>query len=913
MVYRSIMGLNSGWKFSRKDYNVLPVENSHMDVYNFAKAGGALGPAAASYVDRGWQDVTIPHDWALEGDFDRTVSPSHGYRTKDVGWYRKCFCLEKQDMGSQILLEFDGIATWAQIYVNGSVLHRNWCGYTSFSVDITDRVFFDKPNVIAIRVDTTTWEGWWYEGAGIYREVRLVKKPPVHIAYNGIFDKPLKMDGCEWETQISVDVENSFDVVRACTVGVRLLDDNEVVVGEVDAAYEAAPFSKNTVQFTIQISNPRLWSLENPVRFRAVCQVITAGGTDEADVLYGYRTIRFDVEKGFFLNEKHVVIKGTCNHQDHAGIGVALTESILRYRLNLLHEMGSNAYRCSHGNPDPKLLDICDEIGMLVMDENRNFDSSPEGLQQLESMIKRDCNHPCVVMYSIFNEEPLQGTLQGKRMSKRMMAAVRKLDDTRPILGAMHGGFLEEDSSTDAYDVIGINYRPEMFPQVRERYPNHPLCGSEDNAALSTRGVYHTDLRKQVFSGLDEEKASWGQTAREMWSFVDQNEYVAGMFVWTGFDYRGEPTPLEWPSINSHFGILDTCGFPKDSYYLYQAFWKEKPIVHIAGDLNGSGQRAAVFSNCERIELWADGALVGKQDNRIYEQTYWEIDTGVKCLTAKGYTGDALIAEDTIYQSGAVHTLRLTPSSEKITGGILERVLINVEAVDKEGHLCSRAEDLVHFEVSAGLKIYGVGNGDPNSHEPDQAEQRSLWAGKCQVIVGCREGVMEDKLYVKAWADTAKPAILTLKRRETAEREEVPSVSEYYVNGWKMYVKLLDECPLVTGEVDDTDMNSYEPVEFQNRTQPIFTNQYGKYGVYRAVVNMDEIPDSRILRFYHVMGYIRVYLKDALLAEKDCRYGDWLAVDLPKESRGRQVLTVVMQCNNYDTQRAGICQPVVIQ
>lgn len=909
---RKLFDLNQDWRFSEQDYSVFPQDKGHMDIYSFAKAGGCGGPAAASFPDQSWEMVTLPHDWVVGKDFDQNGAPSHGYKQRGVGWYRRRFRLEPEDQDCQILLEFDGISTHAQVYVNGSVLHRNWCGYTSFAVDITDRVFLDRPNTIAVRVDAQWWEGWWYEGAGIYRNVRLVKKPRVHLAHDGVFVKPIRQQGGLWDTVVEVAVENSFEAARDCTVRVSLCDGSGQAVGEAQAAATVQPFECTTVVLHLPVRSPDLWDVETPVLYTACCQVSTETSCDCESVRYGYRSIRFERETGFFLNDRPLKLKGTCNHQDHAGIGVAVPDGVLEHRMWLLKEMGSNAYRCAHGNPDPRILDLCDRMGILVMDENRNFDSSPEGLRQVRSMVRRDRNHPSVILYSIFNEESLQGTLQGARMSRRMMDQVKRIDDTRPVMGAMNGGFLEEAGCAGVFDVTGINYFPETYEALREKFPAQAVCGAENNCALSTRGVYITDRKRQIFSNFDEEKASWGQTIREAWRFCNEHPFATGMFAWTGFDYRGEPSPTEWPSINSHWGILDTCGFPKDGYFLYQALWSGRQVLHIAGDLNAQAGKVMVFSSCEEVEVWVDDVSLGRRENNLYEQTSWQVTPDAGCVRAVGYHGGKPAAEQSLRRYQAAARLQMTTSRAYLYADAQDAILVNVQAVDANGVPCGDAAGEVRFSASGGGVILGVGNGDPNCHEPDRAERRSLFHGKCQMILQAAQGAC-GSIAVTASADGMEQAQAEVELRMRELPPPLPAVHDRFVENWRMSAQLTEQFPVICGEIDATDMNTFEPVMFGDGPQNIFQGQYEKYGVYRTILDLDGTVSDPALFFYRIMGYVWVYLGKEQVGEADCRFGEKLQIAIPAGFTGRQALTVVIQCNGADTKRAGICRPVILK
>ena len=412
--------LDAAWKFHLGDIDS-PLPNKHIAAYMLNKAGYARGAARGTYDDSDWREVDLPHDWSVEGSFDPTNHVNAGFLPRGVGWYRRYFQLEESDRGRYLAITFDGVATHCTVYVNGHLVHRNFCGYTPFTIDISDIANFGEAlNCIAVRVDATYMEGWWYEGAGIYRHVWLTKTAPVHVATDGVFVNPVRTGDANWLTQVEVTIENTSDEAICAELSSEIQQARGSAIGQVEKTIEVASRSKTTVKSSIPIINPALWSCETPnlyelrTEIRSDCQLL-----DDVRTTFGYRSIRFDPNEGFFLNDKHVLLKGTCNHQDHAGVGVALPDSIHEFRIRRLVEMGSNAYRCAHNPPATELLDACDRLGMLVMDENRNFGSSPEHLSQLGAMVRRDRNHPSVILWSICNEESIQSEPVGARSRGR--------------------------------------------------------------------------------------------------------------------------------------------------------------------------------------------------------------------------------------------------------------------------------------------------------------------------------------------------------------------------------------------------------------------------------------------------------------------------------------------------------------
>ena len=617
--------LHCGWLFHRGDI-VDPIPNEHLAVYMSTKAGYARGPARRGFDDSAWRPVDLPHDWSVEGPFDEGNYLSQGFLPRGVAWYRRHFALDDADRGQRIALRFEGVATHCTVYVNGHLLARNFCGYTPFVVEISDVARFGEDlNVVAVRVDATAMEGWWYEGAGIYRDVWLVKTHAVHVTDDGVFVRPEKRSATQWDTHVQTTLINASDTAATVRIVSR--------IGDLAAATGDAtlpPRSTREVFQRIPIVNPKLWSLEERNLYALETQVELDGQViDQCSTTFGYRTIRFDADRGFFLNDQHVLLKGVCNHQDFAGVGVAVPDSLQEFRVRRMLQMGANAWRCAHNPPSRGLLDACDRLGMLIMDETRNFGAGREELEQLRAVIRRDRNHPCIILWSICNEEAVQGTPIGGNIGRRLAHAVREIDGSRPVTAAISGGIMEEAGIVGVVDVMGINYQMHLYDTYRSAHPKMPIVASETHCNFCTRGQYATDPQRRVFGSYDQDAATWGATARATWRAVSSRPHIAGLFAWTGFDYRGEPQPYGWPCINSHWGIVDMCGFPKDMFYLHKAFFSAEPFVHLLPHWNqpapGQVVRVMAISNCPQVELSLNGASLGTKAVDPIDMIEWTV------------------------------------------------------------------------------------------------------------------------------------------------------------------------------------------------------------------------------------------------------------------------------------------------
>ena len=722
--------LDFGWRFHLGSAGDMAKDFGFGGGQTFAKAGEGPGPIRPPFNDASWREVNLPHDWVVEEDFvhdDDGLYVQHGskptgrkFPDNAVGWYRRTFDIPSSDRGRRLSVEFNGVFRDSLVWLNGHLLGRHQSGYSSFAYDMTDFVNYGGKNVLTVRCDASQYEGWFYEGAGIYRHVWLVKTNPVHVARYGTYITTDAFEG-EAEVVIRTRVQNDGDQWKAVAVQIKGLPDGE----QYDAPLKLEAWSSNEGTIRFRILRPILWSLENPYVYAAKV-VVTDGKEmlDEYPISFGIRTLHFDKDKGFFLNGKRVEIKGTCNHQDHAGIGAALPDRMQYFRIEQLKKMGCNAIRTSHNPPTPELLDACDRLGMLVMDENRLLDSSEQGLHDLETLVKRDRNHPSVILWSIGNEEPEQGTPIGAQIATTMARHVHDLDPTRPVTYAGNNG-TEYEGVNSVVDVRGMNYITLGSPdEYHKAHPEQPMFGSEEASTLSTRGEYKNDPDRGYMAAYDVNKPGWGALAEEWWSYYAQRPWLAGAFVWTGFDYRGEPTPYGWPCISSHFGILDTCGFPKDNFYYYQSWWTDEPVLHIFPHWNWAGHEGQpidvwCFSNAQEVELLLNGKSLGKKAMPLNGHLSWSVLYKSGVLEARGYRDGKVVQTSKVETTGKADHIVLTPDREVIDADGEDVCVFTVEVVDKEGRVVPDASNDILFEVDGGT-ILGVGNGDPSSHERDR-------------------------------------------------------------------------------------------------------------------------------------------------------------------------------------------------
>ena len=746
---REKLQLDFDWRFHLGHANDPALDFGFGQGRVFDKVGRLFTPSNARFDDSQWTPVDVPHDWAVDLPFENAAELvdfgckplGRNYPATSIGWYRKTFDVPATDNGRRLSLTFDGVFRNATVALNGHLLGTNFSGYAPFRYDITDVVTFGGRNVLVVRVDATEREGWFYEGAGIYRHVWLNKTAPVHVAPDGIFVTTESSREGRWVVA-SADVANDTDAPTSVAVAFAVTDSTGRVVGTaMSPAAEIAAWGRRAFQPRIFVSQPAYWSPDTPTLYRLVATVQRQGVLlDAQETTFGFRVIRFDPDGGLFLNGKRLELKGTCNHQDHAGVGVAVPDAIQRFRVARLKEMGCNAYRTAHNPPAPELLDACDRLGMLVLDETRLFSSNEEGISQLERMVLRDRNHPSVFAWSIANEEwSDQGVDRGRRIAESLRRRVRALDPARLVTAGMDSGYENGRGITLAVDVQGFNYQRENIDAFHAKYPKLPAFGTETASAYATRGIYARDDARGYVSAYDVNKPDYGATAEQWWSFYAAREFLAGGFVWTGFDYRGEPSPFKWPCISSHFGILDTCGFPKDTFYYYRAWWSGAPVLHLFPHWNWAGKEGQeidvwCFTNLPRVELFLNGRSLGAQDVAKNSHVAWKVPYTPGAIEVRGLRdGQPMVSRRET--TGPAAKIILQPDRAQLSADRQDVVVVEAQVVDAQGRLVPTAGDDVAFSIAGPGRIIGVGNGDPSSHEPDRATKRRAFNGLCMALV----------------------------------------------------------------------------------------------------------------------------------------------------------------------------------
>ena len=729
--------LDQDWKFAFGHPFDTTRDFDHATSYfsYLAKAAYGDGAASKTFDDRSWRKLDLPHDWAVEQDFSRKASFSHGFKAigakfpeRTIGWYRKTFNVPASDVGRKISVQFDGVFRNSKVWLNGHYLGTEESGYNSFDYDITDVVNYGGENTIAVRVDVGIEEGWFYEGAGIYRHVWLCKTDPVHIQKDGTFVSTniyLKNRSATVQTKTEVVNENKGATSISLVQTLRDAAGNTIASSRKDGV-TLYPYQVQEVAVEFPVENIHLWDLEKPYMYTLQTTVWSNGKqTDSYQTPFGFRTMRFDARQGFFLNGKHVKLKGTNNHQDHAGVGAAIPDALQFWRIKQLKSFGSNAFRCSHHPPTPELLEACDKLGMLVIDENRLLGTSAPVLANLKRMIKRDRNHPSIMLWSVGNEEwGIENNIIGGRLASTLQSVAKSMDSTRATTAGVSGGF--QSGIGDVLEVMGFNYIANGdIDKHSQRLPNQAGVGTEEGSTFATRGIYVTDSAKHYQAAYDRKPRPSFYSIEEGWKFYSSRPHLGGMFIWTGFDYRGEPTPYGWPSVTSYFGMMDLCGFPKDNVYYLKSWWTDIPTLHLLPHWNWSGKEGKAidvwaYSNCEEVELFLNKKSLGKKRMALNSHLEWQVPYSPGTLEAVGYKNGKKIMTEVVRTTAAPASIKLAGHQQTLRADNQDIVLVTVSVEDKNKLAVPTADNEISFSLVGPGKIIGVGNGDPTSLEKER-------------------------------------------------------------------------------------------------------------------------------------------------------------------------------------------------
>lgn len=820
---REHLKMDFGWKFSFGEWGNFANDFKSGTGYftYFAKTGYGDGPSASGFDDRAWRSLDLPHDWAVELPFSGEASHSHGYKTvgwkypeTSVGWYRKSFEIPESDLGKKISVQFDGVFRNSIVWVNGFYLGHEQSGYVGFEYDISDYLNYGGKNVITVRVDASIEEGWFYEGAGIYRHVWLNKTNPLHIAQYGVFVST-EMEGENAIVTARTSLKNDGKNVTDFRIEQNIVDanGNSVATGTIEKL-NLKPVVSGEYFCKIKVTNPHLWSPDSPTLYQLKTKIIASGNVvDEYTTNFGIRTIRFDAQEGFFLNGKHLKIIGSNNHQDHPGVGCAIPDALQEFRIRKLKEMGSNAYRCSHNPPTPELLDACDKLGMLVLDENRLQGINQEHFDLLKRMMVRDRNHPSIIAWSLGNEEwAIESNIKGARITETMQRFAQTIDSTRRYTVAVSGGCGNGSSIT--VDMMGFNYLKQCnIDDYHLKFPDQVGWGTEETTGCGTRGIYEDDKKNGHLAQFDR---NGGASIETGWRFYNERPWLAGLFYWTGFDYKGEPNPLSWPAVSSEFGIIDACGFPKDAFYYLKSWWTSEPVLHLLPHWNWNGKEGTeisvwAYSNCDQVELFLNKKSQGKKTMPKNGHLEWNVKYTPGILLAKGYKNGKEIIKSQVETTGNPASVQLFPDRSALKADGEDVSVITVRVNDSKGLNVPVANNEITFSLDGPGRIIGVGNGDPASHEPDKFIE-SVTSVK---ISRMNELVLKN---LESWPEIAST---------TSDADWKPAFRSSRNDDWRIYK---DSLIALRGSFDISDLNDQTMVNVFSKSiaenQSIYINNH---------------------------------------------------------------------------------------
>ncbi len=768
--------------------------------------GAAEGAERPAFDDSQWRQVRLPHDWAIEGPFDSKLNPHTGaLPIFGTGWYRKSFTIPQSGKGRYISVEFDGAMANSRVWINGNELGGRPYGYIGFGFDLTPYLHFGaEPNVLAVRLTPEDRSSRWYPGAGIYRNVWLDITGPVHVARWGTYVTTPEVADDKGSVAVKTEVRNQSDHAAKIRLQTSILDPSGKQVSRNGNEADVPANGTQTIATTLSVARPQRWDVEHPYLYTVVSEVMENNRVvDRYTTPFGIRTIAFDKDKGFLLNGRYLKIQGVCNHHDLGALGAAVNRRATERQLEIMKSAGVNAIRTSHNPPSPELLELCDRMGLMVMDESfdmwripkvpngysKYFDEWSE--RDVRDMVHRDRNHPSIIMYSIGNEIPEQGRADGWQEAKRLTGFFHQEDPTRPTTSAFNNwANAIKNKLADEVDVPGFNYQPMKYEQIMKEHPNWVIYGSETASCVSSRGVYQLPIQKYdkdpslQISSYDIIAPPWAYCPDVEFTYQDRFPQVLGEFVWTGFDYIGEPTPYfngsnteaDWPARSSYFGMVDLAGFPKDRYYLYQSQWTKQPMVHVLPHWNWQGREGQAipvmaYTNADEVELFLNGKSLGRKKrfsepveipvgpnvsaDRKFMTKYrleWQVPYQPGDLKAVAYQNGKQVAMDERRTAGAPARVKLTPDRASILADGDDLSFLTVRIEDRDGNLCPSAANLVHFNVTGAGTIAAVDNGNAATDEPFQADHRKAFSGMALLIVRSKIG-QPGRIHVAATSD----------------------------------------------------------------------------------------------------------------------------------------------------------------
>jgi len=778
------VSFNQGWRFHLGD--VANAQDTGLD-------------------DSQWRQLDLPHDWSIEGEFSENApsGTGGGALPGGLGWYRKTFTVPMTSKGKLVFVEFDGVYRNSEVWINGEYLGKRPYGYISFAYELTPHLIYGGgPNVIAVKVDNSQQpNSRWYSGSGIYRNVWLTTLDPVHVEQWGTYATTPEVNAQSATVVIKTKVSNGSNSAAPVNLTTIIQDANGRQVATAVAKQVAAKGAHAEVSQTLKVLSPSLWSDDRPYVYKIVSQL--QQGTkvvDRYETPLGIRSFRFDVNKGFFLNGKPMKIRGVCDHHDLGSLGAAVNTRAIERQLEMLKEMGVNGIRTSHNPPAPELLELTDKMGFIVMDEafdmwkiaktkyDYHLDWDEWHKRDLEDMVLRDRNHPSIFIWSIGNEvmEQWNDNPAGGTIARELGAIVRNLDPTRPITSATNG--VSRDNKVimeGGLEIVGLNYAHRKLPEFATMFPGRVILGAETNSSLHMRGSYampsdeirrwprkDEDILKlsptYECSAYDNSTANWGSAHEETWKLVKKHDFFSGMYIWTGWDYIGEPTPFPWPAVSSYFGIIDLAGFPKDPFYFYQSEWTNTPMLHIFPHWNWKqGEKVdvvAYYNNADEVELFLNGQSQGtkrKQGDDMH--VFWRLAYEPGVLKAVSRKNGNVVLTKEVRTAAEPARIILVPDRRAIRADGVDLSFVTVKVVDSNGTTVPLADNLIKFKVMGAGSIVGVDNGNQISHESFKGNQRKAFHGMALAILQAKQKA--GRIYLEATSDNLQAASVVINTR----------------------------------------------------------------------------------------------------------------------------------------------------
>ena len=779
-VVRENSSFNTDWKFNLSDNP------------SYKEAG---------FIDSSWRKLDLPHDWSIEGNFSEHASAGigGGALPGGVGWYRKSFQLPISDSNKKVYITFDGVYQNSEVYINGNFLGKRPNGYISFQYDLTPFLAYgDEMNVIAVRCDNSDQpNSRWYSGSGIYRNVWLLKTNKIHVDLWGTHITTPYVTGEKADVELAIKIKNTTGSDAQLDIETKIIDPTGKLVAKEHSSVKVEMNSVLDVNQKFVVKSPKLWSVETPDLYKAVNYIKRKNKViDVYETTFGLRFFEFNSEQGFLLNGEQVKIKGVCNHHDLGALGAAVNKRAIERQLEILKEMGCNGIRTAHNPPSPDLLELCDQMGFIV--QNETFDVWAKKkvkndysiywdewhVQDLTDHLLRDRNHPSVFSWSIGNEILEQWDSTGTTIAKELAGIVKQYMPDMPVTSGLNHPYPDNYIiKSGALDLIGFNYKHQDFEIFKETFPGEVFIGTETTSSLNSRGEYDfpsDSIRRWPYqwdipfydgmpgnkcSSYDNCSAPWGSTHAESWQIIKKHDFLSGMYIWTGFDYLGEPTPYQWPSRSSYFGIIDLAGFPKDAYYMYQSEWTDKPVLHLFPHWNWEeGQVIDVwaYTNFDEVELFLNDVSLGKKSKQgDNTHVVWNVPFEKGTLKAIGTNADGQTKEVYVNTAGKPERLKLDADRAIIKADGSDLCFVTVEVVDSAGNIVPNASNLVHFEVGDLAEIVGVDNGLQTSMEPFKVNYRSAYNGKCLVIL--QAGNQKGSAMLRATSALLKEALIEIK------------------------------------------------------------------------------------------------------------------------------------------------------